>query len=87
MLKSAGWDESSINEFFRVIATNAGADWTFVVPQEYKNIQDRNKRIETFYNDGVNIITRVLSELKFGTDINIPRRYQRHLEIFKDFER
>jgi hypothetical protein len=83
MLKSAGWAEENLDDFFRVIATNSGADWTFVAPNGYKGIRDRNRRIETFYNDGVDIITRVLSELKFGTDINIPKRFQRHLDIFK----
>ena len=84
LLKNAGWDERCLDEFFRLIVTNSGADWTFVAPQGYKKIQDRNKRIETFYNDGINIITKVLSELQFNPEINIPKRYQRHLEIFEN---
>lgn len=84
LLKNAGWDERFLDEFFRIVATNSGADWTFVTPQGYKHIQDREKRIETFYNDGVNIITKVLNDLQIEPDINIPKRYQRHLEIFKD---
>ncbi len=84
LLKNAGWDERSLDDFFRVIVTNTGADWTFVAPQNYKNIQNREKRIETFYNDGVAIITKILTELQFNPEINIPKRYQRHLEIFKD---
>ena len=83
LLKNAGWDEKCLEEFFRVIATSSGADWTFVAPQGYKNITDRTKRIETFYNDGIEIITKVLQKLNFTPEINIPRRYQRHLEIFK----
>lgn len=84
LLKNAGWDENSLDDFFRIIATNSGADWTFVAPQGYKNIQNREKRIETFYNDGIAIITRVLTELQFNPEVNIPKRYQRHLQIFKD---
>ena len=84
LLRNAGWDERSLDDFFRTIVTNSGADWTFVAPQGYKNIQNREKRIETFYNDGISIITKVLSQLQFKPEINIPKRYQRHLEIFKD---
>ena len=84
LLKNAGWDERSLDGFFRIIVTNSGADWTFVAPQGYKNIESRDKRIEAFYNDGINIITKVLTELKFKPEINIPKRYQRHLEIFKN---
>lgn len=77
LLKNAGWDERSLDEFFRVIASNDGTDWTFVVPQKYKNIQDRENRIEAFYNDGVSIITKVLSELQLNTSINMPDSYKR----------
>lgn len=84
LLKNAGFREEEINDFFRIVATNSGADWTFVAPLKYKNIENREMRIETFYNDGVSIITKVLEKLQFGTEINIPKRYQRHLEIFKD---
>ncbi len=84
LLKNSGWNESSLDNFFRIIATNSGADWTFVAPQNYKNIPNREKRIETFYNDGIDIITKVLTELQINPEINIPKRYQRHLEIFSD---
>ena len=84
LLKNAGWDEKSLDEFFRIIVTNSGADWTFVAPQGYNNIKKRSERIETFYNDGINIITKVLIELQFNPEINIPKRYQRHIEMFKD---
>jgi len=84
LLRNAGWAEGSLDEFFRIIATNSGADWAFVTPQGYKNIQNREKRIETFYNDGINIISKVLTQLQINPEINIPKRYQRHLEIFKE---
>lgn len=86
LLKHAGLQEREIDNFFRVIANNEGADWTFVCPSNYKNIIDRDKRIEFFYNDGIDKITKVLKELNFGTEINIPKRYRRHLEIFTDMK-
>lgn len=84
LLKIAGWEENHLDEFFRVIVNNEGADWTFVAPQNYKNISGREKRIETFYNDGIAVITNILKELKFNSEINIPKRYRRHLEIFSE---
>jgi len=76
LLRNAGLDERCLDEFFRIIATNSGADWTFVASQKYKNIQNREKRIETFYKDGVDVITKVLTQLQFNSSINIPTRYQ-----------
>ena len=84
LLRNAGWDERCLDEFFRIIVTNSGADWTFVAPTNYKKITDREKRIEIFYNDGIKIISKVLTDLQFKPEINIPKRYQRHLKIFKD---
>lgn len=84
LLRNAGWDDKSLDEFFRIIASNSGADWTFVTPQNYKNIQNREKRIEAFYNDGISIITKVLNELQLNPDINVPKRYRRHLSIFEE---
>jgi hypothetical protein len=84
LLRNAGWEERDLDDFFRTIVTNSGADWTFVTPQGYKNIQNREKRIETFYKDGISIITKVLAQLQFNPEISIPKRYQRHLEIFKE---
>ncbi|MDQ2086670.1 hypothetical protein RBH29_09560 [Herbivorax sp. ANBcel31] len=84
LLKNACFKERQPNDFFRIIATNSGADWTFVAPYNYKNIENREKRIEAFYNDGIKAIAKVLDKLQFGSEINIPKRYQRHLEIFKD---
>ncbi|TYQ15925.1 UNVERIFIED_CONTAM: hypothetical protein Cloal_2422 [Acetivibrio alkalicellulosi] len=82
LLKNAEWSESSLDDFFRIIATSSGADWTFVAPVAYKNIKSREKRIENFYKDGIKIITKVLTELQFNPEINIPKRYHRNLDIF-----
>lgn len=84
LLKNAGYDERALDDFFRIITTNSGSDWTFVAPQGYMGIQNREKRIETFYKDGINVIIKVLTELDFKPSVNIPSRYRRHLEIFKD---
>lgn len=77
LLKNAGWDEVDLDSFFRVVATSSGADWTFVVPENYKDIQGREERIKNFYDDGIFVITQVLTELQFKPEINIPSRYKR----------
>ncbi len=84
LLKHAGYDERRLDDFYRIVATSTGADWTFVAPSGYKGIQNRELRIKTFYNDGVSGILKVLRELEFSPDIQIPTRYRRHLDIFKD---
>ena len=61
-----------------------GADWTFVCPPDYKNIQDKQRRIGQFYKDGFSIISDVLHDLGYMVGINIPRRYRRHLNMLKE---
>jgi hypothetical protein len=78
LLRKMGYRETAIDFYYRVIVNNDGADWTFVCPSEYKGLRDRNKRIEVFYNDGSDAISKALSLLKFSVNINIPDRYRRH---------
>lgn len=85
LLKHAGLNENELDEFFRVIVDNAGADWTFVAPINYKNIPNREKRIETFYKDGITVISGVLKEMNYNAELNIPKRYRRHLDIFNEW--
>lgn len=79
LLKQAGHEVSEIDSFFRLVVNRSGADWTFVCPESYKRIVNRHNRIKTFYNDGVDIISRTLSSVGYNVPINIPQRYRRHL--------
>jgi len=83
LLIKSGCEGKSVDDFFKIIATNSGADWNFTIPFEYKNIKSKKDRAEVFFSDGIVIITKVLTELKFNPKINIPERYQKHLKIFK----
>lgn len=74
--------EKDIDKYFRLIISNEGADWTFVCPSTYKGILNRDKRIKKFYNDGIEVIRKALIELNYDVEINIPKRYRRHLDIF-----
>jgi len=87
LLRKLNKPETDIDKYFRIVLDNTGADWTFVCPPDYKNIPIKEKRIECFYNDGIDLIERGLkaiglSELK----INIPQRYRRHWNYLKDRE-
>ncbi len=76
---------NDIDKYFRIIATGDGADWTFVCPTDYKEIPNRNIRIKEFYNDGTDAIINVLRGLNLPENLNIPKRYRRHLDVFKDY--
>lgn len=81
-------DRYNIDGYFRIIFDNDGADWTFVCPPEYKAITNKEKRIEQFFKDGVDAITEFLKDIGYGdVEINIPKRYRRHMDYMtnRDF--
>lgn len=77
-------NQSNINEYFRIIFDIDGADWTFVCPPTYKNMTNKEKRIERFYRDGIDTITDFLKEIGYDIPIEIPKRYRRHLNYLND---
>ncbi len=85
LLSKVGRSMNDIDKYFRIIATGDGADWTFVCPTDYKEIPNRNIRIKEFYNDGTDAIINVLRGLNLPENLNIPKRYRRHLDVFKDY--
>lgn len=68
----------NIDNYFRIVFDEEGVDWTFVCPSDYKNITDKEKRNQTFYNDGVVTIRKFLKEIDLDVPIDIPKRYRRH---------
>lgn len=77
-------DPRDIDKYFRIAADDESADWTFVCPPDYCGIEDRQRRITAFYNDGITAISRVLSDIGYFSDIKIPRRYRRHFDVIGD---
>lgn len=86
ILLAKALDKYNIDEYFRIIFDDEGADWTFVCPPDYKGIANKEKRISQFFNDGVDTITVFLKEIGYNSPINIPRRYRRHIDYLKNSE-
>ena len=84
LLMKAGYKDTDIAKFFRIVLDKSGADWTFVCPPDYKGIQFKDKRIEAFYKDGFAVISEFLHSIGYLVGINIPKRYSRHLNTFKN---
>lgn len=84
LLMKAGYNDTDIDKFFRIVLDKSGADWTFVCPPDYKGIQFKDKRIEAFYKDGFAVISEFLHSIGYLVGINIPKRYSRHLNTFKN---
>lgn len=80
LLKKLGHRETELDIFYRVMLNRQGADWTFVCPSDYKGITDRDKRIETFYNNGILSIAKAIDFLGYKASITIPDRYRRHFD-------
>ncbi|MBD3242306.1 MAG: hypothetical protein GF331_17060 [Chitinivibrionales bacterium] len=78
LLKQLGLPETDIDRYFRLIVNRSTADWTFVCPFDYRGITDRDRRIETYFNDGIARIAPELHRLGYDVPVNIPRRYRRH---------
>ncbi len=86
ILLSKALDKYNIDEYFRIIFDDEGADWTFVCPPDYKGITSKEKRIEHFFNDGVDAITAFLKKIGYDIPINIPKRYRRHMDYLSNNE-
>ena len=82
--KKAGYKDTDIDKFFRIVLDKSGADWTFICPPNYKNIPFKNKRIEAFYKDGFTEISDFLHLIGYLVGINIPKRYIRHFDAVND---
>lgn len=81
LLMNAGFKDTDIDKFFRIVLDRSGADWTFICPPDYKGIQYKDKRIEAFYKDGFAVISNFLHSIGYLVGINIPKRYRRHLDV------
>jgi hypothetical protein len=86
LLKSLGYPEQELDKFFRIVLSGKEASWTFVCPESYKGIADRERRIKTFYDDGIDTIGLAVKELGFSVPIDIPTRYKRHMQVFKEHD-
>lgn len=84
LLRKMDYKETEIDKFFRVVLDREGADWTFVCPSNYKGTNNKDKRIETFYNDGVTQISKAMKIIGYNAEIHIPQRYRRHFNMLKE---
>lgn len=84
LLEKVGIDSRNIDKYFRIVLDSDGADWTFICPPDYKNIEDKQRRITAFYKDGFAAISDVLAQLGFVVGIDIPKRYRRHFDYMMD---
>lgn len=81
--------DKDLDKYFRIIFDTDGADWTFVVPTDYKNISNKEKRIKEFYNEGYKTIISFLQQIGYPEIVEIPKRYRRHLDYLtnKDYSK
>jgi hypothetical protein len=84
LLMKAGFKDTDIDKFLRIVLDKSGADWTFVCPPDYKGIQFKDKRIEAFYKDGFAVISDFLHSIGYLVGIDIPKRYRRHLDVLSE---
>lgn len=84
LLMKAGYKDTDIDSFFRIVLDRSGADWTFICPPNYKGIPFKDKRIEAFYKDGFSVISEFLRTIGYLVGIDIPKRYRRHLDAMND---
>jgi hypothetical protein len=83
LLKKLDYKETDIDKYFRIVLNREGADWTFVCPSNYRGIGDKKKRIETFYSDGIDQISKAIQAIGYDVQIQIPQRYRRHFNMLE----
>lgn len=84
LLKKAGFPDTDIDKYFRLVVDKSGADWTFVCPESYSSITRKDKKIQEFFKDGMRIIPEALKMIGYDVPIEIPKRYRRHFDIMGD---
>jgi len=85
LLRLAGFKDTELDRFYRIVVNRDGADWTFVCPENYKGITDRTRRIKEFYDNGFDSIHTALKLIDYKVNISIPHRYRRHFNELSDF--
>lgn len=81
LLKKAGFPDTDIDKYFRLVVDKSGADWTFVCSESYSTITRKDKKIEEFFKDGMRIIPAALKRIGYDVPIEIPKRYRRHFDL------
>ncbi len=84
LLRKVDLPDMDIDKYFRVVLDRSGADWTFVCPPDYSEITRKDKRIERFFKDGMTVIPKVLNEMGYDVEVEIPKRYRRHFDMMGD---
>lgn len=72
LLKKAGFPDTDIDKYFRLVVDKSGADWTFVCPESDS---------EKYYKDGMRVIPEALKKLGYNVPVEIPKRYRRHFDL------
>ncbi|MCM1524883.1 MAG: hypothetical protein NC120_10545 [Ruminococcus sp.] len=85
LLQKAGFPDTDIDKYFRLVVDRSGADWTFVCPPDYSSVTRKDKRIEGFFRDGMKIIPNALRIIGYDVPVEIPKRYRRHFDIMNNF--
>ncbi|MGN0600772.1 MAG: hypothetical protein ACI4JK_12890 [Oscillospiraceae bacterium] len=81
LLRLAGFPDTDIDKYFRLVVNREGADWTFVCPSTYNSVTRKEKQIEDFFKDGMRIIPNALKQLGYDVPVEIPKRYRRHFDM------
>ena len=84
LLKKAGFSDTDIDKYFRLVVDKSGADWTFVCPESYSSVTRKDKKIQEFFKDGMRIISEALKKIGYDVPIEIPKRYRRHFDLMGD---
>lgn len=84
MLRKVLNSDKDLDKYFRIICDADGADWTFVCPNDYKSITNKEKRIEQFYKDGIDAIVEFLRQIGYPKIVEIPKRYRRHMNYLSN---
>lgn len=81
LLRKTGHPDTDIDKYFRLVVDKSGADWTFVCPPDYSGITRKDKRIESFFKDGMTVIPKALGQIGYDVPVEIPKRYRRHFDM------
>lgn len=68
--------KGELDDYFSIFFDKDVADWSYNLPKNYKELDEKEDRAKQYYMDGFSAISTFLKELNFLIGINIPKRFR-----------
>lgn len=68
--------DTNLDGYFLIFFDKDIADWSYKLPKNYRNLEEKDDRIKRYYTDGFRAISTFLKDFNFLVGINIPKKFR-----------